>query len=86
MSETDDHLRAIVGWALTVVAVLWLLLTGGCSLLFLVMAVGPMLTGSMVNDGMGLIPLVLIVGGIGIAPGVGLFWAGSKLRRPPRKG
>jgi hypothetical protein len=74
------------GWAVTVLAAVWVLLTGGCTLVFLAMAVGPLFNASMVNDGLGLIPIVLVVGAIGIAPSAALFWVGSKLRRPPRTG
>jgi hypothetical protein len=80
MSESGFGAQQAIGWLLMVLAGLWLVLTGGCTAVFLVMGLGSLV--SPAGDGLGMLPLVLFCGAIGIGPGVLVFWAGRQLTKP----
>lgn len=78
MSETDDTGRRVWGWLLTVVGVLWLVTTGGCTLFSFWLIIG--LSGAQGGlktsaDLGGLLVLVAIALAF-MAPGIGLLWGG----------
>lgn len=85
MSENGSSpvLRAL-GWGLVVVSALWLVLTGGCTLTFLVVLVA----GAFGQGGPGSLsglPAVLLLGAVGIGPGVVLFLVGRSLLKKTRR-
>ncbi len=71
---SQSPVQTAVGWLLIALGGLWLVLTGGCSLVYL----GSILSNSDMND----LPGTLVVCAIAVAPGVVLLWAGLHLRQP----
>jgi hypothetical protein len=80
MTETGSGVRNALGWFLMVLAGLWLLLTGGCTVLALITMVGSALASGY-GGGFGSLGLVLVFGAIGIAPGLLVFLLGWRLSR-----
>jgi hypothetical protein len=83
MSEGESTRRAL-GWMLSVFGVLWLLVTGGCTLFsfYLIIGLSQVQGGGLktASDFVALLVLVLIAL-VFIAPGIGLLWGGRVLRR-----
>lgn len=75
--DRRDPVARLFGALLMTVGVLMMALCGLCSLAFIVSVVGG--GGSDVG---GMLLLVLLVGGVPIAVGFGIFWLGRWLRRP----
>lgn len=78
-----SEVREAFGWLLFVLGALWLLLTGGCTLVFLVGSVASLFTAP--RDAFGVLTMVTIVGGIAVAPGLAMFLIGRHLRRPRKE-
>jgi hypothetical protein len=74
---SESPVKTAVGWMLLVLGGLWLLLTGGCSLVYL----GSILSNSDMND----LPSTLVICAVAVAPGVALLWGGTALLRAGRK-
>ena len=72
-----------IGWLLLILGGLWLLLTGGCTLVFLVGSIASVFTSP--RDALGVITMVTMVGGLAIAPGLAMFLIGRHLRRPRKE-
>jgi hypothetical protein len=80
MAEPPNPVRNAVGLLLFVLGLIWILLSGGCTLFFLGQEVVPAVHG----QGGAMLTLILIVGGVGILPGVGMFLGGRALLRRER--
>jgi hypothetical protein len=81
MTDTESGVRNALGWFLMVLASLWLLLTGGCTMVALISVIGSAVVSGAAGGGFGSLGVVLIFGGIGIAPGLLVFWLGWRLAR-----
>jgi len=87
MTEDERVLARLAGGILFVVGVLWMVLSGGCTVVFLGgLVAGAFLHPDLVQEG-GPILVVLLTGTIGILPGVGLFFLGRwiRMRTQPAK-
>ncbi len=75
---TSSSVRELIGWLLLLLlGGLWVLFTGGCTLMF----VTP--TFSSASNGA---PIFLIIGAFCIAPGAALLWLGVHMIRSERRG
>jgi hypothetical protein len=72
MSQPSPVLSAL-GYLLLCLGGLWALLAGGCTLYFLV--------SSMSESSVVLVPISLVVGFVGAAPGIAICWAGLAILR-----
>ena len=82
MSDKSSPMRKVVGWGLVLLGALWVLLTGGCTVVF----VGTAISGLMREPSGGAQDLVLsfFTGLICVAPGVAALWVGIDMVRRPR--
>ena len=72
-----DPVARLFGALLMAVGVLMMTLCGLCSLVFVIST-----AGSGGGEAGGMLLLVLVIGGVPIAIGFGIFWLGRWLRRP----
>ena len=75
--DRRDPVARLFGALLMAVGVLMMALCGLCSLVFVISTAG----GGGGETG-GMLLLVLVIGGVPIAIGFGIFWLGRWLRRP----
>ena len=75
---TPSTVRELIGWLLLLLGALWVLFTGGCTLMF----VAPTTFSSRSNGAL----VFLTIGAFCIAPGVGLLWLGGHMVRSERRG
>ncbi len=69
--------RELIGWLLLLLGALWVLFTGGCTLMF----VSPTFSSSS-NGALAF----LVIGAICIAPGAAVLWLGVHMVRSERRG
>jgi hypothetical protein len=75
--ERRDPVARLFGALLMAVGALMMALCGLCSLVFVLST-----AGSGGGETGGMLLLVLVIGGVPIAIGFGIFWLGRWLRRP----
>ncbi len=86
MAERPNLVLVAVGWLLTVLGVVWTLLAGGCTLVFLVSSIAPIWGRSGSGaESLQMLPLVLMFGSVGIVPGALILWGGIAIVRAQRK-
>ena len=82
---SESPVKTAFGWLLVCLGGVWLLLTGGCTLY----SVGS-LVWNLVRfpdgDVVGGLLIILVVGGLCIAPGAGMFWLGRKMLKSKASG
>ncbi len=83
MAEQPNPVLTAVAWLLIVLGAVWTLLTGGCTLVFLGQLVVTAFRGQ--SEGGGVLSIILVVGGLGVLPGLGMFFGGRSLLRSQRK-
>jgi hypothetical protein len=89
MAEQSNPVLIAVGRLLVVLGGVWLLLSGGCTVVF----IGQALMGAFSHDALGpndpadmqMMPLILLFGAAGIIPGAGILWGGLAILRRQRK-
>ena len=83
MADQPNPVLRVLGWALAVLGALWLILAGGCTLIFVVLGLDELRQGlSAPKD---YLPIVYAVGAVIILPGVALLVGGIwMLRRQKR--
>ena len=85
MSGPTEPVRSGLGWALTVLGVLWLVLSGGCTALFFLVVLVSVFQGASAAEATSLLIPAILVGTFSIGPGLVLLWLGSSLRRRKRQ-
>ncbi len=81
MSERQFPVVTIAGWGLVLLGGLWVLLTGGCTLMVVVSSIANAIRYPSSGSGSA---AFLVIGAICIAPGVGMLWLGVKTIRKSR--
>jgi hypothetical protein len=76
--DRRDPVARLFGALLMAVGVLMMTLCGLCSLVFVISTAG----GGSGSEAGGMLLLVLVIGGVPIAIGFGIFWLGRWLWRP----
>jgi hypothetical protein len=71
------------GGLLMAIGILIATLSGLCSVWFLVMSLAP--TGGGEFSGMGMLPLIALIGGVPFVTGLGLFFGGRAMVRAARE-
>ncbi len=85
MRNDPNPVLIALGWLLAVFGGVWTLLAGGCTLFFLATGIAGMAqNGSAATAGM--IPLVLVLGAVGIVPGALITWGGISIVRGQSRG
>jgi hypothetical protein len=83
--DPEHPVQRFFGGLLLAVGVLWIALSGSCTLLFVGFSLVSALThGGGMAELRGSLPLELIVGAIGIAPGLAFFFGGRALLKSAR--
>ena len=80
MNRSDGRVGSALGSALVVLGVLWLLLTGGCTVFVLVLLAAMAQSQGIEPRLTAYLPTLGVAAAI-IAPGAGLVWGGWVLRR-----
>jgi hypothetical protein len=79
----EPSVRRFFGGLLLALGILWMALSGACTLLFVGATVVSALTGSgSFGDITQMLPLELVIGVAGIAPGLAFFFIGRALLKP----
>ena len=82
MSEPPSSVRTVFGWLLVLLGALWVLFTGGCTLMFVGPGVADLMRDPAASSG-GL-AFFLVIGLVCVSPGVAALWVGIDMVRRPR--
>ncbi len=74
-----------LGWLLVVLGGVWTLLTGGCSLFFVVSGAMSAVGGRPSASELNLLPLYLALGAAGVVPGALILWGGLTVLKDQRR-
>ncbi len=85
MKNDPNPVLIALGWLLAVLGGLWTLLAGCCTLYFLATGVAGMAQGGSAATA-GMLPVALIFGAVGIAPGALITWGGIAIIRSQSRG
>ncbi len=85
MAERPNPVLVALSWLLVVLGAVWTVLAGGCTLVFVVQGIAPLLQHKSGDEAAAMLPLVAMFGAVGIVPGALILWAGIAILRSQRK-
>jgi len=85
MSETGNTIGRLFGYILITAGGLWVLLAGGCTVMFVLSGLNGIHDAAQAAGMSGMIALAVLLGFAGAAPGIVLFALGGLLVRRARR-